>query len=102
MAEASKKRKKVVLTIKDKLKVCELAKLGKSLSSIAAEFKIGKSTIYDIIKSESKLKIFLSELEDGDCIKKRKIMRLSDFDDLDKAVFLWFIQQRCKGKYILN
>ena len=36
--------------------------------------------MYDnIVKSEDKLKTFQKELEDGDCIKKRKIVRKADF-----------------------
>ena len=38
------------------------------------------------------------EINEGDCIKKRKTVKRSDFTELDKAVYLWFIQQRCKGK----
>ena len=52
---------------------------------------------HDIVKSESKLRSFMKEIEDGDCIKKRKIVRRADLDLVDKAVYLWFIQQRCKG-----
>ena len=33
----------------------------------------------DIVKSEDKLKTFQKEVEDGDCIKKRKIVRKVDF-----------------------
>ena len=37
-AASGKKRKKVVLTIEDKLKICDLVKNGRSLTSVAAEF----------------------------------------------------------------
>ena len=37
-AASGKKRKRVVLTIEDKLKICDLVKNGRSLTSIAAEF----------------------------------------------------------------
>ena len=38
------------------------------------------------------------EIQDGDCIKKRRIVRRSNFEELDKGVYHCFIQQRCKGK----
>ena len=91
---AVKKRKRIVLTIEYKLEICKL----KTLANVAALFNIGKSTIQDIIKNEYKLQTFLTEVQDGDSIKKRRIIRWSDYDELDKAVFLWFVQQRCKGK----
>ena len=45
-AASGKKRKRVVLTIEDKLKICDLVKNGRSLTNLAAEFNVGKSTVY--------------------------------------------------------
>ena len=61
------------------------------------DFDVGKSTVHDIVKNKAKLQTFLTDIQEGDCIKKRKVVRRSDFQELDKAVYLWFIQQRCKG-----
>ena len=76
-----KKRKRIVL-------VCRLVKQGKTLANVATLFNIGKSTDHDKIKNEGKLQTFLTEVQDGDSIKKRRIVRRSDYDELDKAVFL--------------
>ena len=46
----SRKRKKVVLTIEDKLKVRELVSDKWSLTSVASELGVGKSTVHDIVK----------------------------------------------------
>ena len=70
-ANAGKKRKRVVLTIEDKLKVCDLVKSGRSLTSIAAEFYVAKSTVHDTVKNKAKLQTFLTEIQDGNCVKKR-------------------------------
>ena len=86
-----------MLTIEDKLKVCDLVQNGRLLTSVAAEFNTAKSTVHDIVKNKVKLQTFLTELQDGDCIKKRRIVRRADLEELDKAVYLWFVQQRCKG-----
>ena len=51
-------------------------------------FNIGKSTDHDKIKNEGKLQTFLTEVQDGDSIKRRRIVRRSDYDELDEAVFL--------------
>ena len=67
------------------------------MTSVALEYDRPKSTVYDIVKSKEKLKAFLKEIEDGSCVKKRRIVRRANLEDLDKAVYLWFVQQRCKG-----
>ena len=97
VAAVGKKRKRVVLTIEEKLKVCDLVESGKSLTSVALEFNMLKSTVHDIVKNKEKLRSFLTEVQEGDCIKKRRVVRRADLDKLDKAVYLWFVQQRCKG-----
>ncbi len=99
---SGQKRKRVVLNIEEKLKICGYIKKGRKFASVAAEFNIGKSTVHDIIKSKAKLQTFMIEIEDGDCIKKRKIVRRADLHELDRAVYLWFIQQRCKGENLCS
>ena len=91
------KRKRLVLTISDKLKICQLVRSGRTLQGVSDEYGVGKSTVHDIVKSEEKLQAFQKEIKDGDCIKKRKRLKKADLLALDKAVFLWFIHQRCKG-----
>ena len=93
----NRKRKRLVLTISDKLKICQLVRSGRTLQSVADEYDVGKSTVHNIVKSEEKLQAFQKEIKDGDCIKKRKTVKKADLLALDKAVYLWFIQQRCKG-----
>ena len=92
-----RKRKRTVLTIEDKLKICELVRNKRSLRSIAAEFGVGKSTVADIMKNKDKLQAFHDEVQDMDGLKKRKIVRRADLEKLDRSMYFWFIQQRCKG-----
>ena len=61
------------------MEICKLVKQGEILANVAALFNIGKSTVHDIIKNEDKLQTFMTELQDGDSIKKRRIVRRSDF-----------------------
>ena len=96
--DTKRKRKRVVLTIAEKLKICQLVRGGRTLQSLADEYGVGKSTVHDIVKNEEKLQAFQKEIRDGDCIKKRKTAKRADLSELDKAVYLWFVQQRCKGE----
>ena len=59
-AAAGKKRKRIVSTIEDKLKVCDLVQNGRSLTSVVAEFNMAKSTVHDIVKNKAKLQTFLT------------------------------------------
>ena len=96
MASKPRKRKRVILTIEDKLEICELVHKGRTMTSVSEEYEIGRPTVHDIVKSEDKLKTFQTELEDNDCGKKRRAIRRSDLPELDKATYLWFVQQRCQ------
>ena len=90
-----------MLNIEQKLEICQLGReMGFSHQCIAEEFGIGRPTVHDILKSEEKLKAFQAQLESGDCTKKRCTMRDSDFPKLDRAVFTWFVQERCKGPHV--
>ena len=51
MDKRATKRKRVVLTIEDKLKVCRLAKQNVPKFVLMNQFKIGKSTLNDILRS---------------------------------------------------
>jgi len=57
MDKRATKRKRVVLTIEDKLKVCRLAKQNVPKSVLMNQFKIGQSTLNDILRSEEKLTV---------------------------------------------
>ena len=90
-----RKRKRIVLTLSEKLKICELVKNGRSLTSVAKEFDTSKSTIHDIGNTQDKLQTFLTEIQDGGCINNRRIVRRANLQPLDKAVYMWFVQLRC-------
>ena len=52
---ASHKRKQLVLSIHDKLKICEFAIKGRTLQSIANVYEIGKSIVHDIVKNKKRV-----------------------------------------------
>ena len=82
------KRKRTVLTIGDKLKICELVRNKISLRSIAAEFGVGKSTVADIMKNKDKLQAFHDKVQDMDGLKKRKIIRRADLENWTELCIL--------------
>ena len=51
-----KKRKRIALTIENKLEVCKMVKNNVPKSVRMEQFSIGRSTLYNILKSKKSLK----------------------------------------------
>ncbi|CAH1991027.1 unnamed protein product [Acanthoscelides obtectus] len=94
------KRKRVVLSIKDKVDILERMKKGESAQSLSVVYGVGKSTISDIKKQSSAILTSASKLDcDAGC-SKRKTMKRSANECLDEALFTWFSQKRSSGQPI--
>lgn len=89
------KRKHVTLDLRQKLEVLDKLNRGSSQKAIAAEYNVGRATIYDIKKKEDVIRQYASQMESE--LGQRKAMRKSENEELDAAVYRWFIQQRSKG-----
>lgn len=87
----STKRKRVVVTIKEKLEAIRQVENGVLLQSVAANYGVGISTVSEWVKSKSKL------LEYSTKVPNRKTMKRADHEKINEALFLWFTQQRDKG-----
>ena len=90
------KRKRVVLTLQEKVQIVNLVDKGSFYESVAARFNIGKFTVSDVWKARQRVKQFVAELDDchskstSKSTKKRWIVRRSNYEDIDKALHLWF------------
>ena len=91
----------MVLTIEDKLKICELVKQKVSKTIIMNNYNIGKSTINDICRKEADLQKFKSAKQElgvsSSVAKRAKVMKSGSFDKLDEALYIWLKQQRERG-----
>ena len=56
MYKTAKKRKRVKLTIENKLKVCKMAKNNVPKAVILSQFSIGKSTLNEILRAKENSK----------------------------------------------
>ena len=83
-AKDKRKRKRVTLSIEQKIEILEKLDRGISNTAIASEYSIGKSTVTDIQKSRSKITQFAAEAKDSSSFKKRCIVRRADDDQFDK------------------
>ena len=92
-SSSSTKRKRVTLTIEQKLDILKKLDQGSTISSIASEFGVGKSTVFDIKNSREKIIKFAGEAQNDSSLKSRCIVRRADDDAHDRAIHHWFIQE---------
>ena len=92
----STKRKRAVLSIKDKQIIISRLDKGEKGTNVAQEFGISKQQISDIRKNKDKILKFSDSIETSEGLN-RKSLKLADNEQLDKALYTWFIQQRSSG-----
>ncbi|XP_037360093.1 jerky protein homolog-like [Talpa occidentalis] len=93
----SGKRKRVVLTIKDKLDIIKKLEDGGSSKQLAGLYGIGETTVRDIRKNKEKIITYASSSDSTSLLAKRKSMKPSMYEELDRAMLEWFNQQRARG-----
>lgn len=91
------KRKRVVLSINQKLEIINKSENGHTVKSLMREYEIGDQTVRDIIKKKQKLLEFAGNSDNPKGMCNRKTMKTSTYEDLDKAMVMWFNQQRAAG-----
>ena len=91
------KRKSKVLSIEQKLEICQRLRSGGSITAFSKEIDIGKSTICDIKRNKEKLTSFAAKMDSTEGSIKRKMMELASDTKLDDALYLWFAQKRSQG-----
>ena len=90
----STKRKQAVLSIKDKQIIISRVDKG---TNLAQEFGISKQQISDIRKNKDKILKFTDSIETSEGLKC-KSLKLADDEQLDEALYAWFILQE-KAKH---
>ena len=82
-SSSSTKLNRATLTIEQKLDILNLDQ-GSTMSSVATEFGVRKSTAFDIKNSREKIIKFAGEAQDDSSVKNRCIVRRAD-DDAQKT-----------------
>lgn len=88
--------KRVGISVKSKLDAIEKVKKGATQISVANELGVGASTVRGWLKEEPKLRKFVENIDQDEGLS-RKRARLANDDELDKALVLWFKEQRALG-----
>lgn len=80
------------MSIEQKLKALEQLDKGVSAARIAKELGVGESTVKDWKKNKDKLRNFAEASSSG--TDMRSTMKKPKLEQLDAAVWMWFLQQR--------
>nr|XP_004481860.1 LOW QUALITY PROTEIN: tigger transposable element-derived protein 5 [Dasypus novemcinctus] len=83
-------------SIKDKLQAIERVKGGERQASVCRDFGVPGGTLRGWLKDEPKLRWFLDQLG-GEVGTQRKKMRLANEEEIDRAVYTWFLALRQHG-----
>ncbi|OWK06919.1 hypothetical protein Celaphus_00018622, partial [Cervus elaphus hippelaphus] len=91
------KRKRVVLTIKDKLDIIKKLEEGISFKKLSVVYGIGESTVRDIKKNKERIINYANSSDPTSGVSKRKSMKSSTYEELDRVMIEWFNQQKTDG-----
>ncbi|GBM02529.1 Jerky [Araneus ventricosus] len=96
-AKPSNKRKRVVLTITQKLDIIRRLERGENKQDLMRKFNIGSSTIYDIKLQKDKLMKFASSAETSKASDERRTLQQPQHEKLDNILYDWFLLKREEG-----
>ena len=86
-------RKQSIFSIKDKQSIIVRLEKGEKGTNLSAEYGVSKQQISDIRKNKEMSMKFADILETTERVK-RKLLKVAHDEQLDKALYVWFIQQR--------
>ena len=96
MIVMSLKRKLSVFSMKDKQSIIGWLEKGQKGANLSAEYSISKQQISDIRNNKETSMKFADILETSEGLK-RKSLKVAHDEQLHKALYAWFIQQRTSG-----
>lgn len=91
--KTTKKRKRTVLSIQQKVEVLQKLDLGISIAKLREQYGIGQTTIYDLRTRKEQILKFYSESNSILGMVKRKTLRGPQNAALEKLLYEWFCQQ---------
>lgn len=95
MDQHRNKRKRVVITIEQKLEAIRRLDKGDLLKNVASDLGVGVSTISEWKKQREKIEKWSSVLTSPQ--PSRKTMKTGEYQKVDDALYLWFTQNRERG-----
>lgn len=77
--------------------MCNRLERGENRNALMKEYRIGSSTLYDIRKQKNELLKFCSAPESSRIITERRVLRKPKLNQLEVALYEWFMLKRSEG-----
>lgn len=91
------KRKRVVLTLKEKMDICARLEKGESRKALMQEYNVGMSTLYDIKAHKAQLLRFFASSDSNKALERRRTLHTPKLEHLDRVLYEWFLVKRAEG-----
>lgn len=91
------KRKRVVLTLKEKIDICSRLERGESRKALMQEYNVGMSTLYDIKAHKAQLLSFFASSDSRQALEQRRTLHTPKLEHLDRVLYEWFLVKRAEG-----
>ena len=66
------------------------------------EFNCSKAIIYDIKRNKERILQYILTTKRSGGAKKRKTLKKESYEDVEKAKYLWLLQERSRGTPLLD
>ncbi|XP_036598039.1 jerky protein homolog [Trichosurus vulpecula] len=91
------KRKRVVLTLKEKIDICTRLEKGENRKALMQEYNVGMSTLYDIKAHKGQLLRFFANSDSNKALEHRRTLHTPKLEHLDRVLYEWFLVKRSEG-----
>ncbi|XP_055981316.1 jerky protein homolog [Sorex fumeus] len=91
------KRKRVVLTLREKIDICTRLERGESRKALMQEYNVGMSTLYDIRAHKAQLLRFFASSDSNSALERRRTLHTPKLEHLDRVLYEWFLGRRAEG-----
>uniref|UniRef100_A0A8C0JEN1 Uncharacterized protein n=1 Tax=Chelonoidis abingdonii TaxID=106734 RepID=A0A8C0JEN1_CHEAB len=95
-----KKRKRVVLALKQKIDICTRLEKGENRNVLMQEYDVGSSTIYDIRAQKGQLFKFFASCKSNKAVEQRRTLHMPRLEQLDSVLYEWFSFKQSEGASI--
>nr|XP_016847311.1 PREDICTED: jerky protein homolog-like isoform X1 [Anolis carolinensis] len=94
------KRKKVVVSMEQKLEAIKRLDKGEKMKDVADEYGVARVTVGDWKRNRLEIEKWCSSRITDGSLKERKTMKKCDYEKVSEALYVWFTQSRDKGVLI--
>lgn len=91
------KRKRIVVTMEQKLKAIQRLEKGDSVKLISAELGVGASTVRDWRLNKKSIQDYCTQIDSEKVLSSRCTLKKPTNEMVDDALWVWFMQERRKG-----